>query len=113
MTSITDGISRRGAILQVRQERMGLIASNIANASTPGYKARDIDFEQAMTLASKGQSFDGAVQYRVPLQSSMDGNTVEMVNEQLQFSENALAYHTSLNFMKSHVQTLVRSLKGE
>lgn len=99
--------------LQVRQQRMSVIASNIANASTPNYKAQDIDFASAMQMSQAGMSVDSARQYRIPLQGSMDGNTVDLVTEQVSFSENALAYRTSLEFLKGRISTVMRALKGE
>jgi flagellar basal-body rod protein FlgB len=102
-----------GGVLKIRQQRLNMIASNIANAATPGYKARDLDFSEALRRAENGQSIDGATRYRAPLQPSLDGNTVELVNEQMEFTENALAYRASLQFMKGRVDTLRRALKGE
>jgi flagellar basal-body rod protein FlgB len=66
-----------GAALEVRSQRMGLLASNIANASTPGFKAKDVDFRTALASV-EGQGADAfakAVQFRVPSQPTMDGNT--------------------------------------
>ena len=112
--SVTDRIfGIHGNALQVRQQRMNLIASNIANSATPGYKARDIDFREALGRAQQGQHIDSAVRYRTPMQTSMDGNTVELVNEQVEYAENALAYRASLEFLKGRVSTLTRALKGE
>ena len=80
------------AALKLREQRMAVLGSNIANASTPRYKARDIDFSSALTLAENGQSTDAAMRYRVPIQASLDGNTVELATEQTSFAENAIAY---------------------
>jgi flagellar basal-body rod protein FlgB len=107
-----------GAALQVRSQRMGVLASNIANASTPGYKARDIDFREALSAIESqdgigGGSIDGAMKYRVPLQPSLDGNTVELATEQTAFAENAVAYQTTLAFLNGRIDTLKRALKGE
>jgi flagellar basal-body rod protein FlgB len=103
--------------LALRSQRMALLASNIANASTPGYKARDIDFGKAMQAAQAGASADdaaaSAVSYRVPLQSSLDGNTVELSTEQTQFAENAVAYRTTLAFLQGRIDTVMSALKGE
>ncbi|MBU2015271.1 MAG: flagellar basal body rod protein FlgB, partial [Alphaproteobacteria bacterium] len=97
-----------GKALALRSQRLSLLASNIANASTPGYKARDIDFDaalkQATTQASGGaadvsKAVDGAMGYRVPLQPSLDGNTVELSTEQTLFAENAVKYRTTLSFL--------------
>lgn len=104
--------------LSLRSQRLGLLASNIANASTPGYKARDIDFAEALSAAEKpganmAAATESATKYRVPLQPSLDGNTVELNTEQTQFAENAVAYQTTLAFLNGRISTLTRALKGE
>jgi len=99
--------------LQLRSQRMMMLASNIANAATPNYKARDLDFAKALDLAQEGAATDAAIEYRVPVQSSLDGNTVEMATEQTEFAENALAYRSSLAFLQGRIGTLTRALKGE
>ncbi|MFS2109344.1 flagellar basal body rod protein FlgB [Sphingomonas sp. Sphisp140] len=107
-----------GTALAVRSQRMGMLASNIANASTPGYKAKDIDFRAALNSATAaGGSIDGAIDantlYRVPLQPSADGNTVELTTEQTAFAENAVAYQTTLSFLNGRIGQITRALKGE
>lgn len=102
-----------GTALGVRARRMDLLASNIANAATPHYKARDIDFAAALDAASAGGTIDDAVRYRVPVQSSLDGNTVELPTEQVAFAENAVQYRTTLAFLEGRVATITRALKGE
>ena len=107
-----------GAALTVRSQRMGVLASNIANASTPGYKAKDIDFRSALAAietagGSGGGSIDAAMLYRVPLQPSQDGNTVELATEQTAFAENAVAYQTTLSFLNGRISTITRALRGE
>ena len=107
-----------GAALRVRSQRMGVLASNIANASTPNFKARDIDFQAALKNldgpgAAGRSSTDDAVRYRVPSQPSMDGNTVELSTEQTAFAENAVQYQTTLAFLNGRIATLTRALKGE
>ncbi len=99
--------------LSLRNQRMGMLASNIANAATPNYKARDLDFSKALSLAEGGQSVDDAIAFRVPVQPSLDGNTVELATEQTAFAENALAYRSSLAFLNGRISTLTRALKGE
>jgi flagellar basal-body rod protein FlgB len=107
------------AALEVRSQRMGLLASNIANASTPGYKARDIDFDQALNAvetasgAGDDQAIEEATKYRVPLQPSMDGNTVDLSTEQTAFAENAIAYQTTLSFLNGRISQISRALRGE
>ncbi len=104
-----------GAALEVRAKRMGVLASNIANASTPGFKARDIDFQSALKSAevSNDRGIDAATKYRVPTQTSMDGNTVELNNEQTAFAENAVQYQTTLSFLNGRIGQITRALKGE
>ena len=92
--------------LTVRGERLTLLASNIANAATPGYKARDLDFRAALAGAAD------AVRYRVPLQSSLDGNTVELSVEQTAFAENVLQYRTTLAFLNGRIGTLMAAIRG-
>lgn len=106
-----------GAVLELRSHRLGLLTSNIANAATPGYKARDIDFSAALDARMNGQgretSIDGATRYRIPTMPSLDGNTVELANEQMAFSENAVAYSATLSFIRGRVETVTRALRGE
>jgi flagellar basal-body rod protein FlgB len=108
-----------GRALTLRSQRLSLLASNIANAATPGYKARDIDFAKALDAATNGtessndQATDQAIKYRVPVQSSLDGNTVELATEQTQFAENAVAYKTTLSFLQGRVDTVMQALKGD
>lgn len=110
-----------GAALELRSQRMAMLASNIANAATPGFKARDFDFQKALASAtsaagtqlSSGDAAEGAMGYRVPLQPSLDGNTVELGTEQTLFAENALHYKTTLSFLQGRVSTVMSALKGE
>ncbi|ATY33026.1 flagellar basal body rod protein FlgB [Sphingomonas psychrotolerans] len=107
-----------GAALAVRSQRMGVLASNIANASTPGYKAKDVDFQTALAAietpgGSSDAAMDAATLYRVPLQPSQDGNTVELATEQTAFAENAVAYQTTLSFLNGRISTITRALRGE
>jgi len=106
-----------GAALQLRSQRMGLLTSNIANAATPGYKARDLDFGVALAARMNGADDQtaaaGATRYRVPTMSSLDGNTVELANEQMAFAENAVAYTATLTFIQGRVETLTRAIRGD
>ncbi|WP_320076685.1 flagellar basal body rod protein FlgB [Novosphingobium ovatum] len=106
-----------GMALELRSQRMGLLSSNIANAATPNYKARDLDFAAALKARMNGTGADqastAATVYRVPVLPSMDGNTVEMGTEQIAFSQNAVAYSSSLTFLTDKVNSIRRSLKGE
>lgn len=106
-----------GTALQLRGQRLELLASNIANAATPGYKARDLDFAAALSAQEAGvpadQARNGAVRFRVPVMPSLDGNTVEMGVEQTAFAENATRYAASLELVRGKVDTLNRALRGE
>ncbi len=106
--------------LQLRARRLDIIASNIANAATPGYKARDLDFGTALGAATAAQQVgvagagntDGALRYRVPVETSLDGNSVELATEQTAFAENAVDYRASLSFLNGRIQTIIAALKG-
>ncbi len=117
--SFGDLFGVHGAALEVRAQRMNVLASNIANASTPGFKARDIDFTQALASAEgpngldTANDFGGALKYRTPLNPSLDGNTVELSSEQTAFAENAVAYQTTLAFLNGRIGQLTRALRGE
>jgi len=115
--------------LKVRARRSEVLASNMANSDTPGYKARDIDFKQMLrnetqsvvrlAATQKGHiSPDQGVvpsaqmQYRVPQQPSLDGNTVEAEREQVRFSANAIQYQASMRFLDGSVKSLMTAIKG-
>jgi flagellar basal-body rod protein FlgB len=110
-----------GAALEVRSQRMGVLASNIANAATPGFKARDIDFGAALKARLEGAALDmggggtegAGLVYRSPTMQSLDGNTVELAREQIAFAENAVAYSATLSFLQGKVSTITRAIKGE
>jgi flagellar basal-body rod protein FlgB len=117
-TTMSEGLfGIHGAALEVRSQRLGMLGSNIANAATPGYKARDIDFAAALEARLGGTDADAAagsaVQYRVPVMPSLDGNTVEMSVEQTAFAETAVAYSATLGFLRGRIETVTRALKGE
>ena len=114
--------------LALRARRMELLASNIANAATPGFKARDIDFAAALRaahdggplattharhIAQAGPRPATAPGWRIPVQPSLDGNTVELATEQALFGENAARYQASLSFITSRIASLKAALKGE
>ena len=115
---MSDGLfGIHAAALELRSQRMGLITSNIANAATPGYKAKDIDFAAALKARASGMDTDkaatAATRYRVPVMPSLDGNTVEMPTEQIAFTENAVGYSATLSFIQGRVDTITRALKGD
>ncbi|CAG4882173.1 flagellar component of cell-proximal portion of basal-body rod [Georgfuchsia toluolica] len=133
-------ISKLDDVLQFHQQALGLrnyrqqlLASNIANADTPGYKARDIDFNSALQSALNNGSQGGGpdktsmrhlganaaqpvpeqqVLYRTPTQLSVDGNTVEMDAERAQFADNAVRMEASLTFLNSQIKTLLAAIQG-
>jgi flagellar basal-body rod protein FlgB len=96
-----------------------VLASNIANAATPCFKARDIDFGSALKarLESGRMGIDGGegtgLVYRRPTMQALDGNTVELAREQIAFAENAVAYSATLSFVQGKVSTITRAIKGE
>lgn len=106
-----------GDALRLRSERLSMLASNIANAATPGYKARDLDFDRALQQVNNGNAYADArgrhAGYRMSQNPSIDGNTVELATEQTLFAENAIAYKTTLSFLEDRVVSIKRSLKGE
>lgn len=106
-----------GAALALRSQRLSMLASNIANAATPNYKARDIDFNAALASVTQGSRAEDAVEeavsYRIPVSPSLDGNTVELSTEQTLFAENAVQYRTTLSFLEGRIGTLKQALKGE
>ena len=106
-----------GMALALRAQRMGVLTSNIANAGTPGYKAKDIDFAAALKARTDGKSeasaIGGATLYRVPVMPSLDGNTVEISTEQTAFADNAVGYSATLSFIRGRVETITRAITGE
>lgn len=120
--------------LGVRAYRQELIASNIANADTPGYKAVDIDFQEALRIARsiantpplslattalghvQGQVQNGLqpypLKYHVPTQPSADGNTVEMDVERSKFAENAVMWEFSRDRVSGHFKMTMEMLQS-
>lgn len=117
MTNSNPLFGLSGDALKLRSQRMALLASNIANAATPNYKARDFDFQKALSAAQAGRPADDAANqaagYRVPLETSLDGNTVELSTEQTLFAENAIQYRTTLSFLQGRISTVMTAIKGE
>lgn len=105
--------------LELRSERTKILASNLANASTPGYQARDIDFRASLQEAlseDDGMASLGGdslrTLYRVPNERSQDGNTVELGVEQALFAQNASDFQTSLTFINMKIQGLKKAIEG-
>jgi flagellar basal-body rod protein FlgB len=133
-------IDKLDAALRFNQEALGLrarrqeiLAANIANADTPNYKARDVDFSSelrraveqgpganALMLATTSArhvhagpaiATDPDLLFRVPAQSSIDGNTVEMDTERVNFADNAVRYEAGLTVISSKVKALLTALQ--
>jgi flagellar basal-body rod protein FlgB len=106
--------------LRLRAERTRVLASNLANESTPGYQARDIDFAASLARATASSEAGdltletGApgLMYRVPNHPSADGNTVELGVEQAAFSQNASDFSTSLTFIGMKLRGLAKAIDG-
>jgi len=116
--------------LKVHDRRNSIIANNLANADTPGFKARDIDFRAELARASgSGESAavrrtherhlqqssalaEGGLLYRVPMQPAQDGNTVETDREQAAYAENAVRYQAALQFLGGSIDGLISAIKG-
>ena len=112
--------------LQLRAERAQILASNLANVDTPGYLARDIDYQQilgdvaddvarGMSSESVNNSAEAHLQelmFRVPFQSSADGNTSELGVEQSKFGNNAMDFQTSLTFLNMKISGLAKAIEG-
>lgn len=123
--------------LKIHSRRSEILAGNIANADTPGYKARDIDFKATLadmkstagdaslttsnprhitasgSMAGRLDDVLGEMKYRTPSQPSIDGNTVDPLLEKSAFMENALMYQTNLKFLGGKIKHLKSALKGE
>ena len=122
--------------LLLRSRRSEILASNLANADTPGYKAKDIDFKSAMSdamgtrsefkkntlkmattdaghLQTSQDHFSTDIKYRNPYQPSLDGNTVDAGIEKTEFSKNSIYYSASLRFMTGKFQALTKAIKGQ
>ena len=128
MNEIKQNIKMLGSALSLRAKRNEILASNIANAATPNYKARDIDFETEIKKYQKDGPIQsthnqhitikkpiapGKVEFRKNVNPSLDGNTVELAVEQLQFAENSMRYQSTLSFLSGKINTLMSAIKGE
>lgn len=131
-----DVLSYHQIALAVRGQRQQILASNIANADTPNYKARDIDFAQALQNALTDQNpaanlgvaktakghLDGnksasvlggaPLLYRTVKQGSVDGNTVDMDVERNQFADNALRYEAGVTLVNGQIKNLLAAVQG-
>lgn len=123
------GVHAQAMVL--RSKRAEVLASNMANVDTPNYKAKDLDFQAALGQAKTSMAAnvkqthsghlpganqsvgDAHMRYRIPLQPSLDGNTVDAQLEKGKFSENAVHYSASLHFLNSRISGLIRVLREE
>lgn len=124
---LTEVLRFQGQALQLRAERQALLAGNVANADTPGYRAVDADFTAALARVSDaarsaaGQGPRGAgavtllaseVRPREPGQAAMDGNGVDLDGERARFAENAVRYEHALRTLNHQVRSLLDVIKG-
>ncbi len=127
---MADPFGPHAAALKFRAMRSAVLANNLANADTPGFKARDVSFDEVMNKAgaqslsrtdarhiagggSESVLSTSSLGYRVPTQPAQDGNTVETDIEQAQFAENTVQYRASLMFINGKITTLRHALTGE
>lgn len=138
LDQLTKTLDFNSTALMLRSERTRVLASNIANADTPHYKARDFDFRQALsnatavsnTLVAGGsaqpvQTHEGhlraaglsphspTLQYRTPPKNALDANSVDLDMERANFSENTVRYEASLRFLNGQIRTLLTSINGQ
>jgi flagellar basal-body rod protein FlgB len=120
------GIHERA--IAVRNRRVELISQNIANADTPNYKARDLDFKKLIAgvegmkvMATDKRHYEIAhlentpdgLKFRVPFNSATDGNTVEMSVEQAQYAKATADYQATLMFLENRISGIRKALRGE
>lgn len=132
-TQLDNALQFHHDALNLRAHRQQLLASNIANADTPNFKARDIDFSQALSgaigtrmgplalttsaaahlSAAKSQPLDRFARFRTEQQSTVDGNTVDMDVERAAFAENALHYQASVTFINGLLRSMQSAISGQ
>jgi flagellar basal-body rod protein FlgB len=139
LNRLTDSLDFQAQALSLRSERQRLIASNIANADTPGYVAREMNFAQALKEATGtasgaavlktsqaghiGGGADGTVAsnrsaeanllYASPSQTNLDRNTVDMDRERASFADNTIKYEATLRFINHNVRTTLSAITGQ
>lgn len=127
MSTSSDLFGIHTQALALWQRRAEVLSANLANADTPNYQARDVDFRAALGAAGTqtlpltataaghlGNAAAGgdALKYRVPMQPSMDGNTVDAETEQAAFAENSVRYQASLSFITAQIRILRTAITG-
>lgn len=130
---LDDYFSSQETALKLRGYRQEILGSNIANADTPNYKARDIDFKAAFNVARTGNTpstlqvsntrhlqpsgtvdlFAPSLKYRNEQQPSIDGNTVDMNTEMKEFTDNAIRYQAAVTFMTRRIESMKTALTGQ
>lgn len=133
LNRLTDTLNFQGQALVLRSERQRLLASNIANADTPGYQARDINFAQALKEATGSGLTGGTLQaaqaghiaaatgaraepnllYATASQTNLDRNNVDMDRERAAFADNSVKYEATLRFINGNVRTMLDAIKGQ
>ena len=127
MNMIDNALGVHAQALGLRSKRMEVLARNIANADTPHYKAKDVDFRSVLKQSREDalnsthnlhmkiamEEDSGGEKYRVPFNASFDGNTVEMNVEQAKFGQVAADYQTTLNILENRVSGIRRALRGD
>ncbi len=134
LNRLDDMLNFNTQALRIREQRQQVLASNIANADTPNYKARDLDFKAALQSALQGTSAtdgtalattapghlagnpglaaEAGLLYRTPAQGSVDGNTVDVDTERAAFAENAIHYEFNLAQINDEIKGLMAVIRG-
>ena len=134
LNRLDDMLSFHTQALRVRDQRQQVLASNIANADTPTFKARDLDFKSALQGAlngagssggaalattapghlpgNPGLAADAGLLYRAPAQGSVDGNTVDMDAERAAFADNAIHYEFNLTRISQQIKGMLAVIQG-
>jgi len=131
---MTATLDFQASALALQAQRAKVLASNIANADTPNYQAKDFDFTQALSQATQAAAHNPnvaartspahlaapgatdpapALQYRQPLQAALDGNTVDLDTERAAFAENSVRYEASLRFLNGQIRTMLSAINGQ
>ena len=127
MNLIDNALGVHAQALGLRSKRMEVLARNIANADTPHFKAKDIDFRSVLKqtredslnsthnlhMSMPMEESPSGEKYRVPFNAAFDGNTVEINVEQANFGKAAADYQTTLSFLESRISGLRKAIKGE
>jgi flagellar basal-body rod protein FlgB len=116
---LTHALNFQAEALVLRSERQRLLASNIANADTPGDVARDFDFASALQAAAApgagpqlSRRADAILRYAAPSQTNLDGNSVDMDRERASFADNTVKYESTLRFINGSVRTMLDAMKS-